>query len=238
MTAMNKILLIEDDFQLGEVVKTFLKMSGYSVVLGVNAEEGLRHTKQQRFDCVVLDLNLPDEDGLVVLRKLRTYSDIPVIICSARKSTEERILGLEFGAQDYLSKPYSPKELVLRIAGLIGLNQKDQIKASPSNSHAKQLWLIDHDKKGLLNSKNGQFVDLTISEFYLFLTLSQQEDKVYSRAELIDGVSKINGPDNDRAVDVCISRLRKKLEAEPANPAIIITHRGYGYSLVNRSENV
>lgn len=226
------MLLVEDDSQLGEVVKAFLDMHDISVVLCVNGADALSTVKKYEFHCIVLDLNLPDEDGLVVLRKIRRFNQVPVIICSARGSTDERITGLEFGAQDYLPKPYSTKELVLKIKRLVDLCGMNYTEASMNPPTT--IYQIDTDRKGLIHNDTQRFIRLTIAEYYLFKTLAQHEGRVYSREELIDATSNINGPENARSVDISISRLRKKLETESDSPKIIITDRGFGYHLNNK----
>ena len=118
---VSKVILIEDDFQLGDVVTAFLEMHKREVSLCETASDALEKIKNNQFECIILDLNLPDEDGLVLLRKIRNFNSCPVIICSARRSIEDMIAGFKFGAQDYLPKPYSAKELILRISNLISL---------------------------------------------------------------------------------------------------------------------
>lgn len=234
LSALTKILLVEDDFQLGDVIKAFLEMNKLDVTLCETAFDALEKIKSMPFDCMILDLNLPDEDGLVLLRKIRHFSNCPVIICSARGTTEERIAGLEFGAQDYLPKPYSTKELILRINNLVRLSRQEHLSNPPKR---KGIYYLDIDRKGLIKNATNSFIKLTIAEFYLFKTLYQHEGRVYTRAELIDAVSNIDGPENDRAIDVSISRLRKKIEEDPENPRIILTDRGFGYHLCNQSIN-
>jgi DNA-binding response OmpR family regulator len=197
------------------------------------AADTLNKIKQYEFQCIVLDLSLPDEDGLVLLRKIRRFNKTPVIICSARGSTDERITGFEFGAQDYLPKPYSTKELILRIRNLVSMSRPDN--TNMPISAPRGIYQIDTDRKGLIHNSTHTFIRLTIAEYYLIKTLAQHEGRVYSRAELIDATSNINGPENDRAVDVSISRLRKKIEANPDKPKIIITDRGFGYHLNNKA---
>lgn len=229
---MPNILLIEDDFQLGDVVKAFLEMHEMKVTLCETAAAAIEKIKNMRFDCIVLDLNLPDEDGLVLLRKIRHFNTCPTIICSARGSTEERITGFEFGAQDYLPKPYSTKELIVRINNLITLSIGEQKK---NLTRPQGIYYLDNNRKGLIKNDSQAFIKLTLAEFYLFKTLYKEEGKVFTRSELIDAVASVNGPENDRAIDVSISRLRKKIEENPDKPQIILTDRGFGYHLNNKA---
>ena len=223
-----QVLLIEDDYQLGDVVYEYLEISGVTVTHKLSAKDGLQTLNTRQFDCIVLDLNLPDEDGLVVLRKIRSTSSIPVIICSARGETNDRIVGLEFGASDYLSKPYSVKELLLRIkahtARTVGQDK-------PSEDLLIQHMRLDADKKKLHCQKRDIDIPLTSKEYMIFKHLAQKVGRVYSRAELIDAVSGIVGPESERAMDVAITRLRKKIEVDPKQPEIIKTSVGFGYYL-------
>ncbi|MBE1300998.1 MAG: response regulator [Alteromonadaceae bacterium] len=222
---MKSVLLVEDDFQLGEVVKAYLEVNQYEVVHHETAEAALAEVKNRAFDCIVLDLNLPDEDGLVVLRKVKSQFETPVIICSARVSSDDRIIGLEFGADDYLIKPFSSKELLLRINNLI-----DRIKVEKREKQTQLAdYQLDQEKKGLLNTTNDSFISLTLTEFYILSKLAGHPGKVYSRGEMIDSISGIEGPENDRAIDVAISRLRKKIEKNAKSPEIIKTAVGFGY---------
>jgi len=227
---LQNVLLVEDDAQLGEVVKAYLEVSELSVEHCETASEALMQAKTQQFSCVVLDLNLPDEDGLVVLRKLKQLNNCPVIICSARCEVEDRIVGLEFGAEDYLPKPFSSKELMLRIHKLIALTSHNRDKAkSPKFAH----YLLDEEKKSIWNSHTDTLTHLTLTEFHILSCLVNHPGKVYTRGELIDAVSGVDGPENDRAIDVAISRLRKKIETDPKQPELIKTSVGFGYYLAS-----
>ncbi len=223
---MKNILLVEDDYQLGEVVKAYLEANRLNVTHVETAQEALDIAKGVNIDCIVLDLNLPDEDGLVLLRKIRMFSQVPVFVCSARGSVEERITGLEFGADDYISKPFSSKELFLRIQRLI---ERDGYTTSENNNFA--WYSLDMERKGCINNKNNEFIPLTANEFYILRKLSSRIGRVCSRAELLDATASIEGPENNRAIDICISRLRKKIEPVPKDPKILKTAVGFGYYL-------
>ena len=223
-----QVLLVEDDYQLGDVVHEYLDISGIAVTHKLNAQDGLDALSHGSFDCVILDLNLPDEDGLVVLRKIRSASIIPVIVCSARGEVEDRIVGLEFGATDYLSKPYSVKELLLRIKAHASRYTKDE---TSQQDLKVQHILLDTEKKQLRCLKREKDIPLTLKEFMIIKQLAQKVGRVYSRAELIDAVSGVEGPESERAMDVAITRLRKKVEVDPKHPQIIMTSVGFGYYL-------
>lgn len=227
---MSNVLLVEDEYQLGEVIKSFFELDGLYVTHCEAAKDALQALDTRSFHCIILDLTLPDEDGLVLLRKIRGNNTIPVIICSARGSTEDRIAGLEFGADDYIAKPFSSQELLLRVKALIrrSVNEK---KGELKIGHL----YLNPDQKTLINKTSGESISMTITEFRLLKTLASHPGKVYSRAELIDAVSGLEGPENERAIDVAMSRLRKKIEHDPSTPEIICTAVGFGYYLDNRT---
>lgn len=229
---IHSILYVEDDYQLGDVVEAYLDANGYRVTHCKNAEQALQEVKYREFHCVVLDLTLPDEDGLVVLRKIKGLRQIPIIICSARSSVEDRVSGLEFGADDYLSKPFSSKELLLRVKKLI---ERWSFTQKQSDSFKVGKFTLDTSRKALIGSQPSENISLTIGEYVLLALLARKPGTVYSREQIIDSVSGVEGPESTRAVDICISRLRKKVEADPKKPAVIKTSVGFGYYLENRT---
>ncbi|MEE4244428.1 MAG: response regulator transcription factor [Kangiellaceae bacterium] len=224
---IQKILLIEDDIQLNHILTAYLEESGFVIDSVVTAESGLKSFESQHYSVVILDLTLPDEDGLVVLRKLKQSSDTPVIICSGRKTDEDRIAGLEMGANDYLAKPYSPKELKLRLQLLV--NKATDIPASNPVVDLSGCKFDTEAKTVTLN--DGVVKQLTVNEFRLLRTMSARKGKVFSRQELLDSLSLVNGPDTQRAIDIVVSRLRKKIEQDPKAPMLLKTVTGFGYVL-------
>jgi DNA-binding response OmpR family regulator len=227
---MQSILYVEDDYQLGDVVQAYLDANGYRVMHCKDANTALMEVKRAEYHCVVLDLTLPDEDGLVVLRKIKGFSDIPIIVCSARGAVEDRVSGLEFGADDYLPKPFSSKELLLRIKKLIERWSFSQPKQEILKVGK---YSLDINRKVLVSDDDD--ISLTIGEYVLLALLAKNPGKVYSREQIIDSITGVDGPESTRAVDICISRLRKKIESEPKRPKLIKTSVGFGYYLENRS---
>ena len=221
---------MEDNYQLGDVVQAYLDANGYRVMHCKDANTALMEVKRAEYHCVVLDLTLPDEDGLVVLRKIKGFSDIPIIVCSARGAVEDRVSGLEFGADDYLPKPFSSKELLLRIKKLIERWSFSQPKQEILKVGS---YSLDINRKALISDDDD--ISLTIGEYVLLALLAKNPGKVYSREQIIDSITGVNGPESTRAVDICISRLRKKIESEPKRPKLIKTSVGFGYYLENRS---
>lgn len=221
------VLVVDDNIQHIELVAAYMETAPYTVIKAMSAQEGLDSINSKRqIDCIVLDLTLPDEDGLVLLRKIINSTDIPTIICSARTSDEDRITGLEIGARDYLAKPFSPKELLLRVRNLINTSSK----SNDSNTIAFHGFTIDLDMKSLTAS-DGRDIELTYQEYLILSKLASRVGKTFSRTELIDNIASLDGPENERAIDVTISRLRKKLEQDTKKPKILVTKKGFGYEI-------
>lgn len=225
---MTTLLLVEDDEQLLSVIAELLESKKFRVLKSADAAGCLRNLEHHHIDLIVLDLTLPDEDGLVLLRKIRTSSSIPIIVVSGRTSGDDRIAGLEFGADDYLCKPFLAKELIYRINNLLsraGIDLKKESKVLHFHG-----WRLDLEDKALFDDK-GQEVKLTHHEYRVLSILARHPGRIYSREELIDIFNDIEGPESPRAIDIVISRLRKKIEKDVKKPEKIITVKGLGYKL-------
>ncbi len=225
------VLLIDDDIRLCELLKTYLSGHGFAVVIANTAKDGIRSLRNQDFDLILLDIMLPDGDGLDVCRKIRNDSTIPVIMLTARGADEDKIIGLELGADDYLAKPFNPRELVARIKAV--LRRKG---AAPGWSG--ELKAIEYEDF-YLNPQNqklvvkGETIDLTSAEFRLLKILASNPGKVFTRERLMDLVSGREFDGIDRSIDVHISRLRNKIEPDARNPRWIKTVWGTGYRFQN-----
>ena len=221
------VLLIDDDTRLCDLLTTYLSGHGFIVVVANNVKDGLRSLRGQEFDLVLLDIMLPDGDGLDVCKRIRKDSAIPVIMLTARGADEDKIIGLELGADDYLAKPFNPRELVARMKAVL------RRKASPPD-WSGDLKAIDYEEF-YLNPQNqkvvvkGQTIDLTSAEFRLLKILASNPGKVFTRERLMDLVSGRDFDGVDRSIDVHISRLRTKIEPDPKNPRWIKTVWGTGY---------
>ena len=223
---MHSVLLVEDDQQLSEVTSAYLEVSGFRVATAASAEECWQQLEHQDFDVIILDLGLPDEDGLVLLRKLSTSGNqTPILVCSGRSSDEDRIAGLEFGANDYLAKPFRVKELLLRINLLVA--NKVAVKAK-INRVALDGIVIEIDSRYVTDS-SGEEISLTAQEQAVLFLLVENTPKVFAREEIIDATRLSEGPESIRAIDTIVSRLRKKLEPDNKKPKFLKTVQGVGY---------
>ena len=231
------VLLVEDEIAIADTVLYALRGEGFEAVHCLTGHEALRLAGAQRFDLAVLDVGLPDISGFALCRELRRERDLPVIFLTAQVAEADRILGLEIGADDYVSKPFSPRELVARVrvvlrragrnaAGeALGTNPAAQAAAQPSVS------VFDHDSAGKRVRYHGRLLDLTRYEYGLLAALLQRPGAVLSRAQLMDRVWEGALDSGDRTVDSHVKTLRAKLRDVAPDADPIHTHRGQGYSL-------
>jgi len=186
-------------------------------------------------DLVLLDLGLPDEDGLTLTRQIRARSTIPIVVITARKGREDRLAALEMGADDYLTKPFDPEELVLRVQNLLGRSKGSMSQENSSRDKSAiefDGWKIDVNGRTVTNPDGGNIL-LTNAEFNLFSALAKAPNRVLSRDFLLDAVSRDDDAPSDRLIDVLISRVRKKIEIEPKKPTLIVTVPGCGYKFTS-----
>ena len=224
---VTSVLLIEDDAHIRPSLGMLLRRDGYRVSEAASGEEGLDTFASENPDVVLVDLLLPGMDGFEVTRELRRASNVPVIVVSARTATEDIVLGLEAGADDYLTKPVMARELPARIRALV---RRAQLSAEGGTS----LWLGDLEiqpQAGLVK-KAGTALSLTRTELRLLCELASQPGWVLSRPQLLERVWGYDYFGDTRLVDVHIGRLRSKVEDDPSNPELIVTVRGIGYKLV------
>jgi len=222
-------LLVEDDDRLALFTKQFLEHNGVRVAHVSDGEEAVRAMLNSSFDIVILDLMLPRQDGMSVCCEIRSRSDVPIIMVTARIEESHRILGLEVGADDYLPKPYSVRELLARIRAMV---RRAKGRAGPANGalNVGPLSLFPDSLKATLH---GRPLELTSYEFSLLRVLAERKNRVLSREQLLE-LAKGNAEDAfDRSIDVRISRLRQKLGDDPRNPALLRTVRNAGYLLTS-----
>ena len=217
-----RILLIEDDSRLAAMVSEYLGESGFHVSVATGGRAGLERLAREPFDALVLDLMLPDMDGLEVCRELRAKSDTPVLMLTARGDAADRIVGLELGADDYLPKPFQPRELLARLRAILRRGKS----RGPAALRFGSLQ-IDRDSRSV--RVDGQERSLTGYQFALLVALAENAGRVLSRETLMDLVK--GGPLEafDRSIDVHVSRIRAAIEHDPKKPRRIVTVRGAGY---------
>lgn len=220
-----KILIVEDDKEISKLVKLYLSKEGYDVIITETASSGLKKYYEENPDLIILDLMLPDFSGLKALKEIKKEKDVPIIIITAKGEEDDRILGFKEGADDYVTKPFSFKELVLRVKAVLKrYGEKDIIKF-------KDLEIYPNEYKIL---KNKEEVKLSTLEFKIFMTLYKNLGKALTRDEILDSIYGFYGePVIDRSIDVHIVNLRKKLNDDSKNPKYIETIRGVGYRMVN-----
>ncbi len=220
------ILVVDDDTRLRSLLQRFLRENGFYVSVAKNAAAAREQLQNYQFDLLIVDIMMPEETGLQFLHKLREEDNVPVILLTAMGETEDRIAGLETGADDYLPKPFEPKELVLRIKNI--LRRAPVLKEKESQVLNLGLCSYDLAKKELI-TQNGQIVHITPVEQALLNVLGQKSGQVFSREKLAD---ILGAGQNPRSIDVQITRLRKKIEQDSKNPRFLQTVRGKGYMLL------
>jgi len=222
---MKKIVLIEDDTDLFALLKYNLEKEGFAIAGSQTGKGAVDLCRRERPELVILDIMLPDSDGLEICKGLRNHSDlanVPIIFLTARVSETDRILGLELGANDYIVKPFFIRELVARV--------KNQLRTQTVPTRSVRAGALELDRASCRVLLNGSEVALTATEFRLLDFLMSRPGVVYSREQLLDSVWGHDRAVTDRTVDVYILRLRQKIEPDPGNPSFIRAVRGFGYS--------
>ncbi len=228
MTAQPHIVVVEDDPEIGALVQRYLRSQDLNVSIAVEGAEMDRLLAKTRVDLIVLDLMLPGEDGLTICRRLRASSQIPIIILTARGEDVDRIIGLEMGADDYLSKPFNPRELLARIKAVLRRGSRSGSMARERTKLAFAGWELDCATRQLRHS-GGARVAITGAEFELLLAFCEHAGRILTRDQLIDLTrGRVSGP-FDRSIDVLVSRLRQKIERNSRAPELIQTIRSGGY---------
>ncbi|MCB0017974.1 MAG: response regulator transcription factor [Anaerolineales bacterium] len=225
-----KILVIDDEDTTVQLIALLLERRGYEVVKAYSAEDGLRKAYRHQPDLVLLDVMMPDMDGWEVCRRLRQESGVPILMLTALGDEVDRILGLELGADDYLTKPFSTRELIARIKALLRRVALDKADVAETTQTVGGIE-INFDRREV--RKNGHLLTLRHKEFELLALLLSRPGQVFSRAEIFDAVWGTDWLGDTRTLDVHIRWLREKLEEDPGNPQLIQTIRGVGYRFVD-----
>lgn len=225
---MTRILIVEDESSFSEALEFLLGKEGFSVVTAETGTEALKKFDQGGIDLVLLDLMIPEISGTEVCRQIRSKSKVPIIMLTAKDSEVDKVVGLEIGADDYVTKPYSARELVARINAVLRRNSGDSVISDPGvmNVHGIRMDIDRHQV-----SVNGIPVSLPLKEFELLEFLMRNAGRVLTRIQLIDRVWGSDYVGDTKTLDVHIKRIRAKIEVDPANPKIIQTVRGLGYKM-------
>jgi DNA-binding response OmpR family regulator len=222
---VDRILLVEDDPRLAEMLSEYLGQAGFGVTVAPLGATALERLERADYEAVVLDLMLPDMDGLEVCRRLRTKADTPVLMLTARGEPIDRIVGLELGADDYLPKPFQPRELLARLRAIL----RRRSRATVAGEKPLTFGRLEIDTAAHVVRLEGKECDLTGYQFDLLVTLAKNAGRVLSRDALLDAVKGEQLESFDRSIDVHVSRIRAVIEENPKKPRRVITVRGSGY---------
>jgi len=223
-----KVVVIDDDPSVQEVTRAYLERDGYLVYVAGTAGEGLAIAERVKPGLIVLDLMLPDRSGEDVCREIRSRSDVPILMLTAKASEDERVAGLALGADDYLTKPFSPRELVARVRAILRRTQTETplVEVLSFDGGALEIDTVQHEVR-----RDGEAVELTPNEYKLLQTLARYPGRVYSRFELINHVQGYDYEGYERTIDAHVKNLRKKIEPDPKHPRYVETVFGAGYRL-------
>jgi len=226
---VTRLLLVEDDEFVHALLSAYLEKEGFQVTVAVDGREAMALIDTETHSLVLLDLNLPDEDGLVLARMMRSRTSVPIIVITSRNSDADRKAAFEIGANDFMTKPFDPRELVERVKELVG----DDVVKAEGDATTEQISLgdliLDFSLRQI-TTEDGAEIDLTRGEFNLLAALARAPNRVLSRAQLLDAITVSDDPPSERTVDVLISRLRRKTEQDQRQ-RIVVTVPGCGYRL-------
>ncbi|MGC9333439.1 MAG: response regulator [Anaerolineae bacterium] len=223
------ILVVDDEARIVKLVRDYLERAGFTVLVAHDGETALAVARREQPDLIVLDLMLPAMDGLDVCRHLRRVSGVPIIMLTARVEEADRVVGLELGADDYVTKPFSPRELVARVRSNL---RRASGQVGPTA--IVRAGDIELDTDSLTAIVGGEPVDLTATEFHVLVTLARQPGRIFSREQLLEAVHGVAFEGFDRSVDSHVKNIRRKIEPDPRQPRYIQTVYGVGYRLVER----
>jgi len=219
-----KILVVDDEPKIVRLVRGYLEQAGYQVIAAYDGKEALAAARRESPDLIILDLMLPSVDGLDVTRSLRRESDVPIIMLTARVDETDKLIGLELGADDYVTKPFSPRELVARVRAVLRRVENRSLRPT-----AIEVGDVVIDPARRLVSVAGKLVELTPTEFDLLYILAREPGRVYSRMQLLDQIQGYDYEGYERTIDAHIKNLRHKIEPDPRHPCYILTVYGIGY---------
>ncbi|HEY8675357.1 MAG TPA: response regulator transcription factor [Candidatus Dormibacteraeota bacterium] len=226
---MRTVLVVDDEPEIVRILRDYLERAGFAVLTAGDGEAAVAAARRQRPDLVVLDLTLPSLDGLDVARALRRDGEVPIIMLTARTEESDRVAGLELGADDYVAKPFSPRELVARVRAVLR-----RVDAARSHGDVVRVGdALELDVPKMATSVDGHRVELTATEFQLLLHMARQPGRVFTRAQLLDAVHGVAVESYERAIDAHIKNIRRKIEHDPHAPRHLQTVFGVGYRVAD-----
>jgi two-component system, OmpR family, alkaline phosphatase synthesis response regulator PhoP len=221
---MSTVLVVEDEMEIARIVRDYLSRAGFEVIVVGDGDSALATVRSAKPDLVVLDLGLPGRDGLDVAREVRRRSDTPIVILTARGDESDRIVGLELGADDYVVKPFSPRELVARVRAVLR-----RARAAGRPEEVLRVADVEIDTAKMRVRVDDRIVELTPTEFDLLVTLARQPGRVFTRSQLLDAVHGVAIESYERAIDAHVKNIRRKIEPRPGSPRYLLTVHGVGY---------
>jgi DNA-binding response OmpR family regulator len=228
---MKRILVVDDEPRIAQLARDYLEHAGFAVTLVGDGASALRSIRTQRPDLVVLDLGLPGVDGLDVTRQVRAETSLPIVMLTARDDELDKLLGLELGADDYITKPFSPRELVARVRAVL---RRSEAATTPTDRVTAGDIELEVGK--LRATVAGRAIELTPTEFSILETLARQPGRIFTRSQLLDAVHGVAFESYERAIDAHVKNLRRKLEPDPRRPRYLLTVYGMGYRLAEPAE--
>lgn len=222
--------MVDDEQKIREVISSYLQNEGYQILEAANGKDALEIMRKKAIDFVILDLMLPDLSGEKVCQQIREQSPVPILMLTAKVMEEDRIRGLSIGADDYVTKPFSPREIVARVKAILRRSGQEILASQITYNNGD--FVIDTVKQAVY--KNGKHVHLTLVEYKLLLVLARHPERPFSREELIEKIFGFDYEGDDRTIDQHIKNLRHKIETDPKKPDYILTVYGYGYRFVGR----
>jgi two-component system, OmpR family, alkaline phosphatase synthesis response regulator PhoP len=232
MVAVATILVVDDEPRIVQLVRDYLEHGGFTVLVASDGQSALRSARTGRPDLVVLDLGLPGLDGLDVTRALRRGGQVPIIMLTARAEESDKLVGLELGADDYITKPFSPKELVARVRAVLR-----RVEGMREPADVIRVGDVELDVPRMEARFGSRRVELTKSEFQLVAAMARQPGRIFTRAQLLDVMKGVAFESYERAIDAHIKNIRRKIEANPRSPHYVLTVFGVGYRFAEPTSN-
>ena len=227
MSSVARILVVDDESKIVQLVRDYLERAGFAVSTARDGNEALMRAHSERPDLIVLDLGLPRLDGLEVTRRLRRDSGVPIIMLTARDDETDKVVGLELGADDYVTKPFSPRELEARVRAVLRRHTGD------AQAEVLRAGDLNLDLPRLRVDVSGRPVELTATEFQLLAALARQPGRVFTRSQLLDAIHGVAFDSYERAIDAHVKNIRRKIEPDPRTPRFLLTVYGVGYRLTD-----